>query len=398
MPATKSRSLPFFGQADLFPFDHDKFAELRAERALIKFTGAPMTWGVTRHRDMAALLRDKRIGHEIPAPMIAYEFGTGPAGDYVMNSILNRDGAGHARLRGLMSKAFTPARVRELRGRVDAVVNRVLDEALERGTFDVVDDLAVPLPVGSMCHVLGIEHVDVHEIRRQWHDALSDDKAVADPAVERLRRYMDELLATRRPDPDGPLLDRLLAAEDGEDGLSHIEVVDNALEVFFAGFQTTTNLIAGGIDTLLAHPDQWQRLVADLSLAATAVDEVLRYVAPVQFVYRITLEPIELGGRNLPGNSVLMLLLAVGNRDPHVFDEPDRFDIARHPNPHLTFGGGAHYCLGAQLARLQGEIVFRAVAERLQILERAAPADRQPNAARALRHLPAIQHLPVVVG
>jgi cytochrome P450 len=383
---TKSRRLPFFGQDDLFPFDQDKFAELRAERALVKFTSAPMTWGVTRHRDMAALLRDKRIGHEIPAPMIAYGFGTGPAGDFVMNSIQSRDGADHVRLRGLMSKAFTPARVRELRDHVEAVVDRVLDEALESQLFDAVDELAVPVLATLMCGLLGIDHIELHDARRWWYDAANTDQVVADPAVESLRAHMDEILATRQPDPDGGILDRLLAAEDGDDGLSHIEVVDNALELFFAGFQTPSNLIANGIDTLLDHPDQWQRLVEDPSLATTAVDEVLRYAPPVPFVYRITLEPIELGGRALPSGTMLLLLLASGNRDPDVFDEPDRFDIGRRPNPHLGFSGGVHHCLGAQLARLEGEIVFRKVAERLPSLQRAGAAENP--AVRSLRHLP----------
>jgi cytochrome P450 len=387
MPDTRSRRLPFFDRADLIPFDHDKFAALRAERALIKFTGAPMTWGVTRHADMAALLRDKRIGHRFPAPMVAYEFGTGPAGDYVMNSVQNRDGADHARLRGLMTKAITPTRVRRLRSRIDAVVDGVLDGVLERGTFDVVDDLAVPLPLALMCDLLGIEHIDVHDVRRGWYEALSADQAVADPAVERLREHMGQILAMRQPDSGGRILDRLLAAEDGEDGLSHAEVVDNALELFFAGFETPSNLIANGIDTFLDHPDQWQRLVEDPSLATTAVDEILRYAGPVPFKHRITLEPIELGGRTLPSGTMLVLLFAAGNRDPDVFDDPDRFDIGRHPNPHLAFGGGPHYCLGAQLARLEGEIVFRKVAERLPVLRRVAPVDRHPYYTREIRHL-----------
>jgi cytochrome P450 len=380
------RRPPFFGRADLFPFDHGKFAGLRADRALIKFTGSPMTWGVTRYVDVAALLRDTRIGHHMSAPMLEHEFGSGPTRDYFLNSIVNRDGVDHMRLRTMMSKSFSAPRVRELRAHASALVDQLLDDLVRRGTFDVVDDLAVPVPVALLCQLLDIDDIDIQEVQLRFDDSVSGDQGRSDPAVEWLRGFMDEILAGRRPDPDGGLLDRLLAAENHHE-LSHTEVLDNALALFFAGFETTTNLIAKGIDAFLDHRDQWDRLVEDPSLSTSAVEEILRFAGPL-YIHRIALEPIEFGGRALPPNTLLMLLLAVANRDPDVFDEPDRFDIGRDPNPHLAFSFGAHHCLGSQLARLEGDIVFRKVAERMPVVARAGLAVREANAVRSLRHLP----------
>jgi cytochrome P450 len=179
----------------------------------------------------------------------------------------------------------------------------------------------------------------------------------------------------------------MLAAEDGEDAFSHDEMIDNALLVFFAGFETVRGLISNGVDALLHHPDQWRRLQADPSLAPLAAEEFLRYDTPVGFVNRITLEPVEIGGRTIKANHWVILLLMSANRDPVAFADPDGLDIGRKPNPHVGFGGGIHHCMGAMLARLEAEVVSGRLAERVGKLEASGEPQRYPG-SRSFCELP----------
>ncbi len=199
---------------------------------------------------------------------------------------------------------------------------------------------------------------------------------------------MASVLREREADPDGDLLQRMMAAEEGEDAFTHHEIVANAVLLFFAGFETTTNLIGNGCAALLANPDQQQRLWDDPSLAQLAVEEFLRYDPPVPFVNRLTLEEIEIAGRAIKPMRWVVLLLASANRDETVFEKPNTLDITRKPNTHVGFGGGIHHCIGAMLARLEGEIVFRRLAERAPTFEAAGPLERRISAVRSLAKLP----------
>lgn len=365
---------------------HAMLAGLRRASPLVRGTGAG-GWGVTRHDEVSALLRDKRLGHEFPRSYLEFLFGEGPLVEVQLNMLLNRDAPDHIRLRKLMSRAFSGILVRKLSDHISGLVDDLLDPVLERGSMDVVADLAYPLPIQVICELLGVAHVDRDEVRSNVSGFVGRDRVVAHARAQWLRDYVGAMLDERTPDPDGDLLQRMLAAEDDDDAFSHQEMVDNALLVFFAGFETVANLIANGCAALLEHPGQWERLRDDPEVAATAVEEFLRYDSSVPFVNRITLEPVEIGGRVIKKDRWIILLLASANRDEAVFDDADHLDIGRSPNPHVGFGGGIHHCMGAMLARLEGEVVFRRLAERVGAIETAGPATRRKD-ARSFARLP----------
>jgi cytochrome P450 len=209
-----------------------------------------------------------------------------------------------------------------------------------------------------------------------------------DRAVHRLRGYVADLLDAARPDPAGTLAQRYAALPAGErPGRS--DTVDNLLFLFHAGFETTMGLLSNGCAALLAHPVEFDRLRAEPDLVRTAVDEFLRYDSPIQNAIRVAREPIEIGGQRIRRGRVVMLLLGAANRDPAAFDRPDELDLRRSPNPHLGFGGGLHHCLGTALARLMGELVFRALATRFRSVERDGPATRRRHGSlRSFERLP----------
>jgi len=368
---------------DLYPM----LAELRRESPLIKGT-IPLTWAVTRHADVAALLRDDRLGHEFPRQYTEFMFGDGPATDFQQNILLNRDPPDHTRLRNLMGKAFRGLTVRKLHDHIVDLVDALIEPALEKQDFDVIGDLAFPLPVQVICELLGIDDVDRDEVRTHVVDLVGLDPVAMNRGTTWLRDYVGEMITRRRPDPDGDLVQRMLAAEEGEDALTHDEIVDNALLLFFAGFETTSNLVGNGCVALLEHPDQMQKLWDNPALAAHAVEEFLRYDTPVPFVQRIAREPIEVGGHVVKEMRVVILLLASANHDEQVFAAPERLDIGRSPNPHVGFGGGIHHCMGAMLARVEGEIVFRRLAERCARLEPNGVPSRRASSIRSFASVP----------
>ena len=363
------------------------YAEARAGGPLAKGT-VPGSWAVTTHAEVSALLRDQRLGHRFPRDYIEFITGMGAAADLQQDFLLNHDPPEHTRLRALMSRAFKGLVVRKLRDHITELVDELLDRALDRRTSDVIDDLAYPLPVQVICQLLNIDDIDRDRVRVRANALVSPDQKAQTESADWLRDYMGGVLREREPDPDGDLLQRMLAAEDGEDAFTHHEIVANAVLLFFAGFETTTNLIGNGCAALLAHPDQKERLFNDPSMAAVAVEEFLRYDAPVPFVNRLTLEPVEIAGHTIKPQRWVVLLLASANRDEKVFEEAAQLDISRKPNPHVGFGGGIHHCLGAMLARLEGEIAFNRLAERARTFEPAGDPQRRVSGVRSLANLP----------
>jgi cytochrome P450 len=353
---------------------YPRYAELRRSGRLLK--GGPAQWIVTHHADVAPLLRDRRLVHRMPREYLEFQLGAGASADFQEHSLLNRDGPDHTRLRALMGKAFSAPLVRRMRDHIADLLEPLLEPLLSGEAFDVVDGIAHSLPSQVICELLGIEGVDREEVRHKVADLVGLDRARADAAIEWSRDYLGEVLAERRPDPDGDLLERMLAAEDGDDALSHDEIVDNSVLLFFAGFETTKYLISAGVDALLRFPDQLDRLLTDPTLAPTAVEEFLRFDSPVRSVSVVTTEPMEVCGRELEPMRVLHLQLACANHDADAFADPERLDIGRQPNPHVAFGGGAHHCLGAMLARVEGDVVFQALGQRLRGLERAGATER----------------------
>lgn len=363
------------------------YRRLREEGPLCR--GGPAQWAVTRYADVSALLADPRLGSQLPESHHRLSAGDGPAGEFVQRIVMYRDRPDHTRLRRLMAQGFTPAALRRLRAKIEELTDSLLEPAVQAGHLDAMNDLAFPLPVLVICELIGIPPGDRDDVRPRAFDlgraiaasGNAADQHSADAAVVWLRDYIGDLLAQRDARPRDDLLSRMRAAQEDGERLSRDEIVDNVVFLFFAGFETTASLISTGCAALLEHPGELAKLRADQSLVSTAVEEFLRYDAPIQSRVRLVLEPVEIGGRTIRPGRMLLLLIGSANRDDRQFRDPDRLDIARSPNPHVSFGGGAHYCLGASLARLEGAIVFERLVRRLSVFEPAGPAVRETTGA-----------------
>ena len=306
----------------------------------------------------------------------------------------------HTRLRGLVAKAFTPRVVEGLRPRVDSVVAGLLDAAAERARLEVIEEYAYPLPVVVICELLGVPTED-QELFKGWSRALArsldpDFVLPADTLQERMEavqafdEYFTGLIAWRRGHPGDDLLSALIAAEERGDQLSEDELLATCTLLLVAGHETTVNLIGNGALALLRHPEQRGRLRADPALARSAVEEVLRYDPPVQLDGRIAMTDIEVGGVTVAAGEQAMILLAAANRDPEQFDDPDAFEVTRSDNRHLSFGHGIHFCLGAPLARLEGQVALTALVRRFPdlALEVDDPPYKENVVLRGLASLP----------
>jgi cytochrome P450 len=330
-------------------------------------------WGeyfITRHADCFNVLRDARFssssshreGMDNIRELIT-QLGYGDLMSLMTRLMLFADPPDHTRLRRLVSKAFTPKAIEEMRPRIAAIVEEILDDADARGELELVEELAFKLPVTVISEMLGVP-MDDHAQLRTWTSAAvaaldpSDNPQALLPAAEALREmraYFDALAERRRTDLGDDLLSAMIAAEDEGDRLSHEELIDTMLLLFAAGHETTVNLISGGTLNLLRNPAELERLVADPSLITTTVEELLRFGPPVQATARTATTDLELAGEPLARGTQVIVMVAIANRDPLVFDEPDLLDIGREDNRHLSFGGGIHLCLGAPLARVEGQ-------------------------------------------
>jgi len=346
-------------------------------------------WVFTRHADCLAMLRDRRsssdarkANYETFRQLRATDVASQGAEALLdeMAPFLFRDPPDHTRLRGLVQKAFTPRVVEGLRPRIEAVCDALLDDMLARGRGDLVADYAYPLPVQIIVEMLGVPAED-HEQFRVWSHALArgldpDFLLPPDAATERLGavmsfvQYFAALIAERRRHLGDDLLSRLIQAEEAGDVLTQGELLATCILLLVAGHETTVNLISGGADALMAHPGQLARVRDDDTVARTAVEEMLRYVCPVQLTGRIALEDMEVGGELVRTGEFSMLLIGSANRDPAVFADPETFDVTRGDNNHLGFGFGIHHCLGAPLARLEAQVALPALLRRARHIER----------------------------
>jgi cytochrome P450 len=386
-------------QADPYPV----YAALREQAPVGQFTlpsGFRFYW-VTRYDDVAAALRDprlsaKKLPDDMLAPGVPDSFRR--LGELLMHMMLLKDAPDHTRLRGLVNKAFTPRVVEGLRGRAAAIVGELLDAAEPGGRMDVIRDLATPLPVIVIAELLGIPAAD-HERFKRWSDdiAVVLDGSVRTPGLPaaaascaELSEYLRREVAERRRKPREDLLSRLIAAHDHEDALSEDELIATCVLILLAGHETTTNLIGNGMLALGEHPEAFEALRRDPGLVRGAVEEMLRFDAPVQLTSRQALEPIELGGVPIDPGVEVDLSLGAANRDPAQFEAPERFDPARAPNRHLAFGLGAHFCLGAPLARLEAQVALEAVVRRIPSwkLEGEGVRRRPGLVLRGLERLP----------
>jgi len=357
-------------------------------------------WVLTRYDDVVTLLRDPRFGRDRYQPLLRARFGGDTSGG-ISGSMLFRDPPDHTRLRGLVNKAFTPRVVETMRPHIQRIVDDLLDAVRQARAMDVIADLAYPLPVIVICEMLGVPVADRGEFRQWSLDIGRSLDAIAtpsDPAViERgnvarraLTDYFRTLVAERRARPRADLLSALIAAEDAGERLSEGELLATCVLLFVAGHETTVNLIGNGLLALLRHPDALRALRDDPSLLGSAVEELLRYDGPVQRTGRIANADTEIDGRKIDEGTLVLGLIGAANRDPAHFPEPDRLDLGRADNRHLAFGWGIHFCLGAPLARVEGQIALGTLTRRLRGLTftGSAPEWRASATLRGLHRLP----------
>lgn len=376
-------------------FTDDPYPQYAALREAAPVYAHPMGfWLLTRYRDVSALLRaglsveDRHVSPDsafaqVRARVYDVDVAGGERRRVPVRSMLDRDPPDHTRLRKLVSKAFTPRAVRDLRPRVTELVDDLVAELWQAREADFVQTLAFPLPFTVIAELLGTPPTDHARIRELTGTLVRGLEPVADPELAaaigaadvELRAIAGEIIAWKRTHPADDLLTGLIAAEDGGDVLSDEELVAQTLLLYIAGHETTVNLLAGGAHALLAHPDQLALLRADPDRVPGAVEELLRYDSPVQASRRVTLEPVTVRDADIPAGAFVMASLGAANRDEHFFG-PDAgtLDVTRvNAHQHVSFGAGPHHCLGASLARLEAAVTFERLATRLPDLALAGP-------------------------
>ncbi|MFF4229057.1 cytochrome P450 [Streptomyces sp. NPDC001820] len=378
MPAFAPWSPAFV--ADPYP----AYAELRT-RGRVHYYEPTRQWLIPHHADVSALLRDRRLGRTYLHRFTHEEFGRTPPpaahepfhtlNDYGM---LDLEAPDHTRIRRLVSKAFTPRTVEELVPTVRRLAAELVAGVKDNGGGDLLAEVAEPLPVAVIAEMLGIPPAD-HALLRPWSAdicgmyELNPSEETAARAVRasvEFSAYLRELIAERRTSPGDDLITALIAAHDEGDRLSEQEMISTCVLLLNAGHEATVNTTANGWWTLFRNPAQLAALRADHTLLSTAVEELMRYDTPLQLFERWVLDDIEIGGTVVPRGSELALLFGSANRDPEKFANPDTLDLARADNPHVSFGAGIHYCLGAPLARIElaasfGELLREAPTMRL---------------------------------
>jgi cytochrome P450 len=379
--------------ADPYPTYHKLRADDPVHQSPLGF------WVLTRYEDVVNSLRDPRLAKEAIAAFVAARFGTAvPA---MGLSMLDRDPPDHTRLRSLASKAFTPRVVETLRPRIQKIVDGLLDEAERAGSMDLIEQFAYPIPVVVICEMLGVP-VEDHEQFRAWGqdiarglDAIllppdSDVGPRSIAARKAIAQYFRELIARRRTTPGPDLMSALIAAEEAGDKLSEDELLATCILLLIAGHETTVNLIGNGTLALLRHPEQLRLLRENPGLIGSAVEELLRFDGPVQRTARIPSEDVTVGGRTIGKGEMVMPFIGAADRDPAQFPNPDRLDIGRTDNRHIAFGLGIHFCLGAPLARVEGQIAINTLVQRFPKLRLAteAPEHRPSLTLRGLKKLP----------
>ena len=352
-----------FGFDPLRPgFRDDPYSVYRRQRETDPVHHSPMgIWTLTRHADIEAALRDQRLGH-----------GTGMNGSVDHLSFLTLNPPDHTRLRGLVSRAFTPKVIRSLQPRIQQRVSELLDPLRGAGEFDLIDAFAYPLPVIVISELIGVP-VEDQKVFSAWSEEMArgidpdflqtpEQLARRDEAKRAFDSYFRELIAARRDKPADDLLTGLIAAEQDGDKLDEQELLDILALLLVAGHETTVNLIGNGTLALLRNPAQLAFLRTNPDQAPAATEELLRYDSPVQFVSRVALVDAEVAGHHVAAGEVVSMVLGAANRDPDAFPDPDRLDLTRQTGRLVSFSQGIHFCLGAPLARLEGQLALAGIA------------------------------------
>ncbi|HEX2690383.1 MAG TPA: cytochrome P450 [Kofleriaceae bacterium] len=394
---------------------HAYFRRL-AEEAPVQWNDRWGGWIVTRYADVVASLHDARLSSDPFTPMrermSPEEQARWSTIFRVMASgMVYRDPPVHTRLRGLVSKAFTRGAIERVQPRIQPLVDDLLDRMAERGTADLVHDFAYPLPVTVIAQFIGVSAAD-NDLIKGWSDDMATLMlgSVEDPerhdrasrGMANMAEYFRDIVRERRRAPQEDLASALVAARDRQELLSEDELVAMCVLLVFAGHETTTNLIVNGVLALFDDPGEHERLkraassgdAGDQALFVTAVEELLRFDGPMKAVSRRATAPFELGGHHIEAGQRLLLVLTSANRDPARFAEPDRLDLGRRDNPHLAFGYGSHYCLGAPLARIEAQIALASLSRRFPAMRLAIPREtlqwQEALLIRAVREAPMV--------
>lgn len=343
-------------------------------------------WVITRYDDVRRI----QLNEHISADRLTPYYESLPSEQqlrirelirYLNTWVAFKDPPEHTRLRRLMNKVFTPGAVRHLHGSVERAVARLLDDLEGRLAFDFIEDFAYPLPATVIMDMLGLPHSDMEQLK-DWSNKMQlfigsataspNKHALAEEGAVEMAAYFREIILQRERHPGDDMISKLLAIRDEDATLSEDEVIGTSILFLFAGHETTTNLLGNGIRALLQHPEQLERLRCEPDLIRPAVEEILRFDGPTGALVRIVKEAHVLHGRVLSKGDRVFVMVNAANHDPRKFEHPELFDIGRDPNPHLTFNYGPHFCLGAPLARLEGELAISEVIRRFPGLTLAA--------------------------
>ncbi len=374
------------------------------EHAPVYWSDAWGCWMLTRYEDITWTLQDYqtftslgRLTASMDLPEPLWE-RVEPLVRHYSQGLINVDPPDHTRMRKLVHMAFTPRAIRKMRRYIEDIVDRLIDEQIERGQMDVIWDFSYPLPVTVIAEMMGIP-VEDHAKFKQWSREIVAFMATPKPTPEILlgsqdallamQQYFRDIYAKRRRDPQDDLITALVKAELEGEKLTEEEMVSSCVTILIGGHETTTYLIANGMYVLLQHPDEFRRLLDNPDLAESATEEFLRYEGPFQRNRRIATRDVAIGDKTIKKDQLIMQFLGAANRDPAQFADPDALNITRSPNKHLAFGYGPHFCLGAPLARLEAPVAFRGLLARLKHI-RLAHDDLEWNSAlfRGLKSLP----------
>lgn len=384
--ASRSTSVPALPTDAAFhanPFPY--YARLRAEAPVhrVRLPTGQRAWLVTRYEDVSLVLKDERFAKDRRRAMTPEQLRKAPWMPPVLRpmeqNLLGLDGADHARLRILVHKAFSPRMMEQLRDQIQRVTTALLDDAERKGSMDLIQDFAMPMPLTIIARLIGIPESESPRFHR-WTQTIAAavnrrNLVTMLVMVFRFRHYLQSLVRARRAHPTDDLVSALVQARDGSDWLSDTEILMLLALLISAGYETTQSLIGNGVLALLQHPAQWDALHHEPTLMRNAVEELLRFDGPIEMSSdRYACEPVTLSGTTIPRGELVLGVIASANRDSAQFSQPDTLDIYRSNIRHLAFGQGAHYCLGAPLARIEGEIAFNSLIQRFPTLRLSVPA------------------------